>query len=245
MSHAHLIFGEFFGTLVLIVLGDGVVAGVLLNKTKSHAAGWITVTAGWALAVFAGVAVSQAFGDTDAHLNPAITVASVLSTGNAWRLAIYIPAQLAGAFAGAVLVWMHYMPHWAVTESADLKFACFATSPAIPNRVWNFFSEVLATFILVLVATALFSKRVAPGGLAPGLGPVLVGALVWGIGLSLGGTTGYAINPARDLGPRLAHAVLPIAGKRDSNWGYAWVPIFGPLVGAAMAAAFVHYFNVT
>jgi len=164
----HLIFGEFFGTLVLIVLGDGVVAGVLLNKTKSHAAGWITVTAGWALAVFAGVAVSQAFGDTDAHLNPAITVASVFE--HRQRVAarhLYSCAacrRIRGRGAGVDALHAH----WAVTESADLKFACFATSPAIPNRVWNFFSEVLATFILVLVATALFSKRVAPGGLAPG-----------------------------------------------------------------------------
>jgi glycerol uptake facilitator protein len=244
MSHASLFFGEFFGTLVLVLLGNGVVAGVLLNKTKSQSAGWISITAGWALAVFAGVAVSQAFGDSDAHLNPAFTLASVLSTGNAWRLGIYLPAQFMGAFVGATLVWVHYMPHWAATNDADLKFGCFATTPAIPHRFWNFFSEVLATFVLVLVATALFSKRVAPGGLAPGLGPMLVGALVWGIGLSLGGTTGYAINPARDLGPRLAHAVLPIAGKRDSRWAYSWIPVFGPLVGASLAAAFVRYFNV-
>jgi glycerol uptake facilitator protein len=159
-------------------------------------------------------------------------------------MGIYIPAQIAGAFFGAALVWMHYMPHWAVTDDADLKFGCFATTPAISNPVWNFFSETLATFVLVLVATALFSKRVAPGGLAPGLGPVLISSLVWGVGLSLGGTTGYAINPARDLGPRLAHAVLPIAGKRSSNWAYAWVPIIGPLAGGALAAAFVRCFNV-
>lgn len=243
-SHLPVLLGEFFGTMIMVLLGNGVVAGVLLSKTKSHAAGWISITAGWALAVFSGVAVSQALGDTDAHLNPAFTLASVLSTGNAWRMGIYIPAQIAGAFFGAALVWMHYMPHWAVTDDADLKFGCFATTPAISNPVWNFFSETLATFVLVLVATALFSKRVAPGGLAPGLGPVLISSLVWGVGLSLGGTTGYAINPARDLGPRLAHAVLPIAGKRSSNWAYAWVPIIGPLAGGALAAAFVRCFNV-
>ena len=244
MSHSPLFFGEFFGTLVLVLLGNGVVAGVLLNKSKAQGAGWISITAGWALAVFAGVAVSQALGDTDAHLNPAVTLASVLSTGNAWRLGIYWPAQFLGGFTGAALVWMHFMPHWAATDNPDLKLACFSTSPAIPNRIWNFFSEVLATFILVLVATALFSKRVSPGGLAPGLGPMLIGALIWGIGLSLGGTTGYAINPARDLGPRAAHTVLPIAGKGSSNWSYAWVTLFGPLTGAALAAVFVRYFGV-
>jgi glycerol uptake facilitator protein len=233
------VVGEFIGTFVLIVLGNGVVAGALLNKSKAQNAGWISITAGWGLAVFAGVAVSAALGDTDSHLNPAFTLASVLMTGNPIRLLTYIPAQLLGAFLGAAVVWLHYKPHWELTQDADAKFACFATSPAVRQPLWNFFSEVVGTFVLVLVATALFSKRVSPGGLAPGLGPVLVGALVWGIGLSLGGSTGYAINPARDLGPRIAHALLPISSKGTSDWGYAWVPIVGPLVGAATAAGLV------
>ncbi|HEY6376004.1 MAG TPA: MIP/aquaporin family protein [Edaphobacter sp.] len=233
------VVGEFVGTFVLIVLGNGVVAGALLNKSKAQNAGWISITTGWAVAVFAGVAVSAALGDSDGHLNPAFTLASVMMTGNPIRLFTYIPAQLLGAFCGAVAVWLQYKPHWELTEDPDTKFACFATAPAVYRPMWNFFSEVLGTFVLVLVATALFSKRVSPAGVAAGLGPMLVGALVWGIGLSLGGTTGYAINPARDFGPRIAHSVLPIAGKGSSNWRYAWVPILGPLAGAALAAAAV------
>ena len=233
------VVGEFVGTFVLIVMGNGVVAGVLLNRSKAQNAGWISITIGWGLAVFAGVAVSAALGDSDGHLNPAFTLASVLMTGHAMRLVTYIPAQLLGAFLGAIVVWLHYKPHWELTEDADTKFACFATSPAVRRPLWNFFSEVVGTFILVLVATALFSKRVSPAGLAPGLGPVLVGALIWGIGLSLGGSTGYAINPARDLGPRIAHSLLPIPLKGSSDWGYAWIPILGPLAGAALAAGVV------
>ncbi len=237
--------GEFFGTMIVIVLGNGVVAGTLLHRSKAEGAGWLAITTGWAVAVFAGVAVASAMGDADAHLNPAVTLGSVLMTGNASRLFTYIPAQVLGAFLGAVLVWIHYKPHWAATSDASLKFGCFATSPAIRSPLWNFLSEVLGTFVLVLVAVALFSRRVSPGGLAPGLGPMLLGALVWGIGLSLGGSTGYAINPARDLGPRLAHFLLPIPGKQSSEWNYAWVPILGPLAGAAVAALFVRLFGVT
>jgi len=238
------VVGEFVGTFVLIVLGNGVVAGVLLNKSKAQGAGWLSITAGWGLAVFAGVAVSAALGDADSHLNPAFTLASVLMTGHWIRLLTYIPAQLLGAFLGAVVVWLHYKPHWAATADSDAKFGCFATSPAIRKPMWNFFSEVVGTFVLVLVATALFSKRVSPGGLAAGLGPLLVGALVWSIGLSLGGSTGYAINPVRDLGPRIAHALLPIEGKGSSDWGYAWVPILGPLAGAALAAGAILLFGM-
>lgn len=233
------VIGEFVGTFVLIVLGNGVVAGTLLNRSKGQNAGWMAITTGWALAVFAGVAVSAALGDADGHLNPAVTLASVIMSGNPMRLATYIPAQLLGAFFGAMVVWLHYKPHWAITPDADAKFACFSTSPAVRQPLWNFFSEVVGTFFLVLVATALFSKRVSPNGVAAGLGPTLVGGLIWGIGLSLGGSTGYAINPARDLGPRIAHAMLPISSKRDSDWGYAWVPIFGPLAGAALAAGVI------
>ena len=229
--------GEFLGTFVLIVLGNGVVSGALLKKSKAENAGWISITAGWAIAVFAGVAVSAALGDADGHLNPAFTVASVMMTGHAERLWTYIPAQVLGALCGAIAVWLHYRPHWELTEDAGAKQACFCTAPAVYEPVWNLLSEVIGTFVLVLVATALFSKRIAPAGVAPGLGPMLVGALVWGIGLSLGGTTGYAINPARDLGPRLAHSILPIAGKGGSGWRYAWIPVLGPVIGAALAVA--------
>jgi glycerol uptake facilitator protein len=194
--------------------------------------------------VFAGVAVAIALGDKDAHLNPAVTIASVMMTGDAQRLFTYIPAQLLGGFCGAVLVWMHYQPHWAVTEDAGLKLACFCTSAAIRKSWWNFFSEALGTFVLILVSTALFSRRIAPGGLAPGLGPVLLAALVWSIGLSLGGSTGYAINPARDFAPRLAHTLLPIAGKKSSEWDYAWVPVLGPIAGAIVAAVFIRMFHI-
>jgi glycerol uptake facilitator protein len=239
------VVGEFVGTFVLIVLGNGVVAGALLNRSKAQNAGWISITAGWAVAVFSGVAVSAALGDADGHLNPAFTLASVLMTGNPMRLVTYIPAQILGALCGAVAVWMQYKPHWELTENPDTKFACFATAPAVYRPIWNLFAEVLGTFVLVLVATALFSKRVAPAGVAAGLGPILVGALVWGIGLSLGGSTGYAINPARDLGPRIAHALLPVAGKGSSGWRYAWVPILGPLIGAALAAAAVKILSMS
>src|SRR5947209_13877324 len=230
------VVGEFVGTFILIVLGNGVVAGALLNRSKAQNAGWISITAGWAVAVFSGVAVSAALGDADGHLNPAFTLASVLMTGNPIRLATYIPAQILGALCGAIAVWLQYKPHWELTEDTDTKFACFATAPAVSRPFWNFFSEVMGTFVLVMVATALFSKRVAPAGVAAGLGPILVGALGWGIGVSLGGTTGYAINPARDLGPRIAHSLLPIAGKGGSGWGYAWIPVAGPIIGGLIAA---------
>jgi len=239
------IIGEFVGTFVLIVLGNGVVAGALLNRSKAQNAGWISITAGWAVAVFAGVAVSAALGDADGHLNPAFTVASVMMTGHPERLWTYIPAQILGAMLGAATVWLHYKPHWQLTDDTDTKFACFATTPAVYAPVWNLLSEIVGTFVLVLVATALFSKRIAPAGVAPGLGPVLVGALVWGIGLSLGGTTGYAINPARDLGPRLAHSLLPIAGKGSSGWRYAWIPILGPVFGAILAVALIRGLNLS
>jgi glycerol uptake facilitator protein len=239
------VLGEFVGTMVLILLGNGVVGGVLLARSKAEGAGWLAISVGWGLAVFSGVAVSISIGDSDAHLNPAFTVASVLMTGHPERLFTYIPAQILGAIAGAVLVWLFYLPHWRPTEDAAKKLACFSTGPAIRKLASNFLSEMIATFILVLVAAALVSRRLAPGGhVAAGLGPVLVGALVWSIGLSLGGTTGYAINPARDVGPRLAHTFLPIAGKGSSDWAYAWVPIFGPICGAIVAALFIRWTGI-
>ena len=239
------ILGEFVGTMLLILLGNGVVGGVLLARSKAEGAGWLAITVGWALAVFSAVAVSISIGDADAHLNPAFTVASVLMTGHAERLYTYIPAQIAGAIAGAILVWLFYLPHWDATQDAAKKLACFSTGPAIRNLPSNFLSEIIGTFVLVLVAAALVSRRIAPGGrVAPGLGPVLVGALVWSIGLSLGGTTGYAINPARDLGPRLAHTLLPIAGKGRSDWSYAWVPILGPICGGIIAALVIRWTGI-
>ncbi len=244
MTGTSAAFGEFVGTLVLILLGNGVVGGVLLKATKAENAGWMVVATGWALAVFAGVAVSVAMGDSDAHLNPAFTVASVLMTGHAERLWTYIPAQILGAMAGAVLVWLVYLPHWRGTDNPEKKLACFSTIPAIRSLGSNFLSEVIGTFVLVLVASALVSKRLAPGGVAPGLGPLLVGGVVWSIGLSFGATTGYAINPARDLGPRLVHAFLPIPGKGSSDWSYSPVPIFGPVCGAIIAGLFINWTGI-
>jgi len=238
------VVGEFVGTAILILLGNGVVGGVLLARSKAENAGWIAITTGWALAVFAGVAVAISIGDSDAHLNPAFTVASVVMTGHAERLFTYIPAQILGAMTGAVLVWLVYLPHWEPTADTGKKLACFCTGPAIRNPPSNFLSEVIGTFVLVLVAASLFSHRLAPGGLAGGLGPVLVGAVVWSIGLSLGATTGYAINPARDFGPRLVHSFLPIHGKGTSDWGYAWVPVFGPVAGGIAAALFIRWTGI-
>jgi glycerol uptake facilitator protein len=240
-SRTAAVVGEFVGTALLILLGDGIVAGVLLARSKAANAGWMAITTAWGLAVFAGIVVAAALGDRDQHLNPAFTIASVLMTGHAERLWVYIPAQLAGAFFGATLVWIFYYPHWRATESAGDKLAVFCTIPAIRHPMSNFVCEVMGTFVLVLVATAFTSKRLAPGGTPPGIGPLLVGGLVWSIGLSLGGTTGYAINPARDLAPRLAHALLPIEGKGTSDWGYAWIPFFGPICGAVLAALFVNW----
>ena len=228
-------FGEFMGTLILILLGDGVVAGVLLKRSKAEGAGWMVITTGWALAVMAGVFVSIACGSNDAHLNPAVTMGFAVSSGDFSKVGPYIVAQLAGAFVGATLVWLHFLPHWKETPDQGLKLAVFCTAPAIRNFLANVISEIIGTFVLVFVVGAIFSKAVAAGGPAAGLGPYLVGALVWGIGLSLGGTTGYAINPARDLGPRLAHAALPVAGKGPSDWGYASVPVIGPLIGGSLA----------
>jgi len=217
--------GEFMGTCILILLGNGVVAGVLLNKSKAGGAGWIVITAGWAFAVMAGVFTAIACGSSAAHLNPAVTIGFAVASGDWSSVLPFIAAQMLGAFVGAALVWLHYHPHWAATPDAGAKLACFSTGPAIRKPVANLLSEAIGTFVLVFVVAAIFSKRSWATGISPGLGPYLVGSLIWGIGLSLGGTTGYAINPARDLGPRLAHAVLPISGKGDSDWSYAAVPV--------------------
>jgi glycerol uptake facilitator protein len=226
------------GTLVLILLGNGVVANVVLKKSKAEGAGWMVITTGWGLAVMAGVFTSIACGG-EGHLNPAVTLAAAVNSGDYSKLPGYIGAQLAGAIVGALLVWLHFLPHWRETPDPDAKRACFCTAPAIRSPLANLWSEMVGTFVLVLVAGAIFSKAVAAAGPVAGLGPYLVGCLVWGIGLSLGGTTGYAINPARDLGPRIAYAILPIPKKGGSDWGYAPVPIVGPLLGGSLAGLFV------
>lgn len=239
------VVGEFLGTMMLIVLGDGVVAGVLLKRSKAEGSGWMVITTGWALAVMAGVFTAVACGSSDAHINPAVTLGFAVRSGSFAKLWPYFAAQMLGAFAGATIVWLHYLPHWRETPDTVAKLGCFCTVPAIRSLIPNLLSEIIGTFVLVFVVGAIFSKRVAAGGPAAGLGPYLVASLVWGIGLSLGGTTGYAINPARDLGPRLAHAILPVAGKGRSDWGYAIIPVVGPLVGGVLAGWLLRVLGVS
>lgn len=229
------VFGEFLGTLVLMFLGDGVVANVLLSKSKGENSGWMVITTAWGLAVLFGILTSQAVGGV-AHLNPVITIALAVGSGEYGTVLPYIAAQMAGAFVAAILVWLVYLPHWAETENQGLKLAIFCTGPAIRNLPLNALCEFIVTTVFVVVGFSIGSKGVSATGLPPGFGPYLWGMLVWCIGLSLGGPTGYAINPARDLGPRLAHAVLPIAGKGSSDWGYALVPIAAPAVGGIAGA---------
>lgn len=230
------VFGEFLGTLVLILLGDGVVANVLLNKSKGQNSGWIVITAGWGFAVTAGIFASLAVGGV-AHLNCAVTLALVMTGGTPANQALgLVAAQFAGSFVGAVLVWLTYLPHWSETESPLFKRLVFCTAPAIRNLPLNTLTEIIGTIVLIVVGFALGSKGVSATGLPPGYGPYMWGILVWAIGLSLGGPTGYAINPNRDLGPRIAHLLLPIPGKGDSDWGYSWVPVVGPLIGGAIGA---------
>ena len=225
-----IMLAEIIGTGLLIILGDGVVAGVLLTRSKAQNAGWIVITTGWALGVAVGV---YAIGTlTAAHLNPAVTIGLASIGAVPWDLVPwYIGGEMIGAFIGALIVFVHYLPHWAETEDPGLKLAVFSTGPAIRNTVANVLSEVIGTFVLVFGVLAIVNNE-----LAPGLAALLVGFLVWAIGLSLGGPTGYAINPARDLGPRIAHALLPIPGKGDSDWAYSWVPVVGPIVGGLIAA---------
>ena len=231
--------GEYLGTLVLLYLGGGVNAGVTLRKSYAADAGWLVVATGWGLAVLCGVLVAQAFGSSGAHLNPAITLAAAVNSGDFSQLPCFWSAQMLGAIVGAVLVWLHFLPHWRETEDPGAKLACFSTMPAIRNFGTNLLSEMIGTFVLLLGVAVIFSKKVAIGGPAGGLGPYLVGVLVWAIGLSLGGTTGYAINPARDLGPRIVHSLLPLGRKTGSGWSYAAVPVIGPLMGAGLAGLFV------
>jgi glycerol uptake facilitator protein len=222
--------GEFIGTMLLIILGDGVVAGVLLRNSKAENSGWIVITLGWGMAVAVAVyCVGQFSG---AHINPAVTIGFAISGQFDWAMVPgYIIAQFLGAFVGAVIVWLTYLPHWAETADPGLKLGVFSTAPAIYNTPANIITEVVGTFVLVFGVFGIIAND-----LAGGLAPLLIGLLVLGIGLSLGGPTGYAINPARDLGPRIAHAVLPIAGKGGSDWGYAWIPVVAPIVGGILGA---------
>jgi glycerol uptake facilitator protein len=233
VTFAMSIFGaEVIGTALLILLGNGVVACVLLNLSKGQNSGWIVITFGWGMAVMVGVFVAAQY--SGAHLNPAVTFGFALEGRTEWGdVPEYFAGEFVGAFIGATLVWLAYLDHWRETEDPGLKLACFSTAPAIRNTVSNLITEVIGTFVLVFGVMAIFADKVKA---ATGLGGLIVGLLVLGIGLSLGGPTGYAINPARDLGPRIMHAILPIAGKGESDWSYAWIPVVGPLIGAAIAA---------
>jgi glycerol uptake facilitator protein len=224
-----MFLAEFFGTMTLVLLGDGVVANVVLSKSKGQNSGWIVITTGWGLAVLAGVMVSSVMGGPGS-VNPAFQIASMIQGGDFHTALMNLLGEFAGAIVGAVLVWLAYLPHWAQTEDQASKLGVFSTAPAIRNYGMNFLTEVIATFMLGLLATAMAK---APG-LSAG-GAVLVGAVVWSLGISLGGPTGYSMNPARDLGPRIAHFFLPIAGKGGSDWAYSWVPVLGPIVGAICA----------
>jgi glycerol uptake facilitator protein len=226
------VVAEFVGTMLLVLLGDGVVAGVLLNKSKAQNGGWIVITTGWGLAV--ALAVYTVGPISGAHINPAVTIGLAVAGKFAWSQAGgYVAAQILGALVGAVLVWLAYLAHWKETEAQDLKLAVFSTIPAIRRLPANFLTELIGTFALMFGVMALSAYKPSAQS---GLTPLLVGILVWSIGLSLGGPTGYAINPARDLGPRIAHALLPIPGKGGSDWSYSWVPILGPLVGGILGA---------
>ena len=232
---------EFFGTALLILLGNGVVAGALLAKSKAQNSGWIVITAGWAMAVF--VAVFSVARVSGAHLNPAVSLAMALEGHLPWAMVgQYVVAQMLGAMAGSALVWIAYLPHWKITEDSDLKRACFCTAPAVRNAPANFVCEAIGTFVLIFGVFCMKGASGTPDGASifaidlGALGALPVGLLVFAIGLSLGGPTGYAINPARDLGPRLVHALLPIPGKCGSDWRYAWIPVAGPLTGGALAS---------
>lgn len=224
-----ILVAEIIGTMLLILLGDGVVANVLLGKTKGNNSGWIVITWAWAMAVFVGAYSAVALG-SGAHLNPAVTIGLfVAGITPAAEVPIYIIGEMVGAFIGAVLVFLHYYPHWKETADPGLKLAVFSTGPAIRNTAWNLVSEIIGTFVLMFAILAIPATWGLPG-------PFTVGLAVLVIGLALGGTTGYAINPARDLAPRIAHAILPIPGKGSSDWGYAWIPVVGPIIGAVIAA---------
>jgi len=224
--------GEFIGTALLIILGDGVVANVVLNKTKGNNSGWIVIAFGWAMAVFLGVYASTKLGGSG-HLNPAVTFAmTVFGDFDPSLLGIYLVAQFGGAITGAIIVWLAYKQHFDATTDGNAKLAVFCNAPAIRNTGYNLITEIIGTFVLVFGAMAMSNPTTSLGT----LDALPVGLLVLGIGLSLGGPTGYAINPARDLGPRIAHFILPIPNKRDSDWSYSWIPVVGPVIGGLLAS---------
>ncbi len=228
---------ELVGTMFLIILGDGVVANVLLTRSKAENAGWMVIATGWGLAVAVGVYIAG--WASGAHINPAVTIGFLAIGKIKLQMAlVYIAGQMTGAFLGAIIVWLHFLPHWSQTEDSEKKLAVFCTDPAIANSGANLVSEIIGTMVLLVGVLGITATH---NNLSSGLAPLLVGFLVWSIGLSLGGTTGYAINPARDLGPRIAHALLPIAGKGKSNWGYAWIPVVGPIIGGVAGALFFRF----
>jgi glycerol uptake facilitator protein len=242
----HPFLAEIIGTAILVILGNGVVANMVLNRTKGQGGGWIVITAGWGMGVFVAVfCVSKYSG---AHINPAVTIAMAAAGKLALKMVpVYIAAQMIGGIVGGMIVYFFYRPHYDLTEDGDAKLATFATAPTVRNIPWAFLCETIGTFMLVLPLFLLTDPTIEMGDIPPeqkrnvtlglgALGALPVGLLVFAIGMSLGGTTGYAINPARDLGPRIAHAILPIRGKRDSDWGYAWVPVVAPIVGGLIAA---------
>ncbi len=224
--------GEFVGTALLIILGDGVVANVVLNKTKGNNSGWIVIAFGWAMAVFIGVYASTKLGGSG-HLNPAVTLAmAAFNDFDSSMLATYLLAQFGGAIFGGIIVWLAYKQHFDATTDGDAKLAVFCNAPAIRNTGYNLTTEIIGTFVLVFGALAMSNPTTSLGT----LDALPVGLLVLAIGLSLGGPTGYAINPARDLGPRISHFILPIKNKRDSDWSYSWIPVIGPIAGGCLAA---------
>ncbi len=226
---------EWLGTMVLILLGDGVCAGNSLNKTKGQGGGWIVITLAWGFAVMCGVFIAGPY--SGAHLNPAVTLGLAIAGSFPWSdVCGYIIAQILGGFCGAVLVWLFYKDHYDATPDGDTKLGTFCTMPAIPNKARNFFCEFIGTWLLVFVILMFATKENTPAVGMGSLGAFPVTALIMAIGMSLGGTTGYAINPARDFGPRCAHALLPMKDKRDSGWGYSWIPVLAPLCGGAFAA---------
>lgn len=229
-------FGEFLGTMLLIVLGGGVVAGVVLSESKGFNSGWLVITTAWGLAVT--MAIYAVGNISAAHINPAVTLGLAFIGEFPWtKVPGYILAQLLGAFAGAIIVWIHYLPHWRKTEDQATKLAVFSTAPAIRSTTANFISEMIATAVLLLGLLFIGANEYSEG-----LNPLVVGGLIFVIGMGLGGTTGYAINPARDLGPRIAHFLLPISGKGKSDWGYAWIPVVAPILGGALGASLYQIF---
>ncbi|BCG59738.1 MIP/aquaporin family protein [Paenibacillus sp. URB8-2] len=231
--------GEVIGTLILVLLGCGVVGGVVLHKSKAQNSGWIVITMGWGFAV--AFAIYAVGGISGAHLNPAVTIGLASIGAFPWgQVPIYLLAQMTGAFLGAVLLWLYYFPHWKETEDPGSKLAVFSTGPAIRHTPSNLMSEIFGTAVLMFGLLCIGANRFAEG-----LNPIIIGFFITAIGLSLGGTTGFAINSARDLGPRIAHFLLPIAGKGSSDWKYSWIPVAGPIVGGVLGAQFHHALYVT